>query len=222
MKLLINEIFYSIQGETVTAGFPSVFIRLTGCNLNCRYCDTMYARVQGKLLGIPHIISLIQKYPAAHHITITGGEPLLQPVVNELLAVLCDLGFTCQLETNGSLSYKGVPRAVRKIVDVKTPSSGESGSFWMDGLSLMGPKDEFKFVIADTADYEYARNFMNTNLMDCPSIVNFSPVYGEMPYEKLAGLILQDGLKVRLNLQMHKIIWCGEEKKIDETLPDEN
>ncbi len=213
MDLLVNELFYSIQGESTRAGFPSFFIRLAGCNLNCAWCDTAHARSGGRRMSIDRIVREAAKYPALDHITITGGEPLCQEGAPELIKRLAR-SHAVQIETNGSIDLGVVPPEVRKIVDVKTPSSGEGGSFLMENLRLVGARDEIKFVIADRKDYTFARAFVKKHLAKSAAVVNFSPVRGAMPPSELAGLILSDGLRVRLNLQLHAVVWpAGEPKK---------
>lgn len=212
MDLIVSELFYSIQGETTRAGFPSFFIRLAGCNLNCAWCDTACARSGGTRMSLDRIAGAVTKYPALDHITITGGEPLCQENVIELMDRLAR-SYPLQLETNGSLDIGTVPPAVRRIVDVKTPSSGEEGSFLMQNLSHLGPGDEIKFVIADGKDYTFARAFVKKHLAKSAAAVNFSPVRGTMPPSELARRILSDGLRVRLNLQLHAIVWPGGEPK---------
>lgn len=212
MDLLVSELFYSIQGETTRAGFPSFFIRLAGCNLNCAWCDTAYARTGGRRMSVEGLIEIVTKHPRAHHITVTGGEPLCQDGAVELMRRLL-VSHDIQLETNGSLGLGAVPKGVRKIVDVKTPFSGEAGSFRMENLSLLDERDEIKFVIADRKDYAFARAFVEKHLAKAPPVVNFSPVRGAMPPAELAGLILADGLAVRLNIQLHTVLWPAGEPK---------
>ncbi|HSV96038.1 MAG TPA: radical SAM protein [Spirochaetota bacterium] len=213
MDLLVSELFYSIQGESTRAGFPSVFIRLAGCNLDCAWCDTACARSDGRRMSIERIVKEVTKYPAPDHITITGGEPLCQENAPELMGRLAR-SYAVQLETNGSIDLGVVPPEIRKIVDVKTPSSGEAGSFLMENLRRVGARDEIKFVIADRKDYTFARKFAKKHLANSAAVVNFSPVRGTIPPAELAGLILADGLRVRLNLQLHAIVWPdGEPKK---------
>lgn len=209
MSLIINEIFHSIQGESTTAGFPCLFIRLTGCNLNCAYCDTEYAKNSGEKISIEDILKRAGEFKKTSHITITGGEPLLQEESITLMKNLLQNGYEVQLETNGSISLRNVPREVRKIVDVKTPSSGEENSFLIENLDYINNRDEIKFVISDTGDYNFSKKFIKNNRIVCT--VNFSPVFEKLSPEKLAGLILVDRLPVRLNLQLHKIIWPGGE-----------
>jgi 7-carboxy-7-deazaguanine synthase len=214
MKLKINEIFHSIQGETTRAGFPSVLIRLTGCNLRCRYCDTAYAWTDGRDISIDEIISVVERYQAADHITVTGGEPLLQENSIHLMERLVRAGYDIQVETNGSISTRDVPPVIRKIVDVKTPSSGEENSFLFENLDYLGSGDELKFVISDKADYTYSKEFLKKYLEKRDIAINFSPVFNRMSFGELADLILHDSIRVRLNIQLHRLIWPeGEPKK---------
>ncbi|MEJ5361236.1 MAG: radical SAM protein [Spirochaetota bacterium] len=211
ITLCVNEIFYSLQGETTRTGFPSLFIRLAGCNLNCRWCDTVYART-GIPLTIAHIIQTIEKYPTANHITITGGEPLIQEHTVTLLDILCKKNYPLQLETNGSISIEHIPPQVHKIVDVKTPSSGHADSFNFSNIQYLRPHDEIKFVIQDDNDYNYSKQFMEKYLATVPCVINFSPVADTMSPQQLAEYILHDRLNVRLNIQLHKILWHTEPK----------
>jgi 7-carboxy-7-deazaguanine synthase len=207
MDLIVNEIFYSIQGETTTAGLPSVFVRLTGCNLNCSYCDSRHARSEGTPKSTDAIIGAIERYPCADHVTITGGEPLLQNNTRLLMRDIIDRGWRLQIETNGSILLKDVPGKARKIVDVKTPSSGEKDSFEMRNLKYLSAGDEMKFVIATGEDYEYSKDFIHTHQPKKGITVNFSPARDTIPFAELAEKILSDRLPVRLNLQLHTIIW---------------
>jgi 7-carboxy-7-deazaguanine synthase len=207
MKINICEIFRSLQGETLRAGLPSLFIRLSGCNLNCAYCDTPQAKKDGRPEEIGAIIKIADEQKDIDHITITGGEPLLQPNSVILMQKLLAAGHPIQIETNGSLSVKDVPRGVRKIIDVKTPSSGENGSFLRGNIEHIDVNDEIKFVISDIEDYNYSRDFTRGPLNGLRATINFSPVYGRIPYKMIAEKILADRLRVRLNIQLHKIIW---------------
>jgi 7-carboxy-7-deazaguanine synthase len=217
MRLKVNEIFHSIQGETTRAGFPSVLIRLTGCNLRCRYCDTSYAWTEGRDLSIDEIISMVKKYGSVDHITVTGGEPLLQANSIHLMKRLIESGFDIQLETNGSISTRDVPPLIRKIIDVKTPSSGEVNSFLFENLDYLRSGDELKFVLSDRADYNYSKEFLKKYLEKSDIVINFSPVFNRMSFGELAGLILHDRLRVRLNIQLHRLVWPeGEPKKREE------
>lgn len=212
MTLIINEIFYSLQGETTRAGFPSVFVRLAGCNLNCAYCDTAYART-GAAMEIDTIIQTIEKYPGADHVTVTGGEPLIQSNTIALLKEIITRGWSVQLETNGSILIKDVPHVARKIVDIKTPSSGEVDSFEMRNLKYMSENDEIKFVISSMDDYDFSADFVGKYLLKKEVAINFSPVYQAISIQDLADRIISDNLPVRLNLQLHKIIWGPDQRE---------
>ncbi|MBN1531396.1 MAG: radical SAM protein [Spirochaetes bacterium] len=219
MDLLVHEIFRSIEGETTSAGFPALFVRLAGCNLHCRWCDTPEARYGGTAVSIASVMKLAEGVPV-HHVTITGGEPLLQEGCITLMEEFLRCGFSVQLETNGSLDISSVPRGVRRIVDVKGPSSGEERSFRRENCGLLVDGDEVKFVIADDADYDFARRWTRGPLKDTTATVNFSPARGLMPPEELAGLILRDSLGVRLNLQLHGVLWGEREGKVVLPLAD--
>jgi 7-carboxy-7-deazaguanine synthase len=210
MNITVNEIFYSIQGETVTAGLPSVFVRLTGCNLDCAYCDTRHARENGEAMELDTIIRQIGLYPSADHVTVTGGEPMCQANTVPLLRQIIEGGWKCQIETNGSILLKDVPDKVRKIVDVKTPSSGEADSFETRNLKYLTDRDEIKFVISDSADYDFSKDFLGKYLLKKGVIINFSPSSGVMSGQALADMIIRDRLPVRLNLQLHKILWGND------------
>ena len=208
MELYIKKIFHSLQGETSLTGFPSLFIRLAGCNLNCKYCDTTHAksRENSKLMSIDEIMEIAKSYSFVHHITITGGEPLIQKEVFALIKLLCDVSFLVQVETNGSISIAQGDRRARYIVDIKTPSSYEEDGFNFENIEALSGKDEVKFLIADKNDYDFAKEFIQEYLLNTPAIINFSPVYEMMAKEDLANLIIEDSLNVRLNVQLHKII----------------
>ena len=203
MKFEVSEIFHSIEGETKTAGFPAIFVRLTGCNLNCRYCDSRHALTNGDRMGIAEIKLAVDKLSPAHHVTLTGGEPLLQKGAAKLIDSLCSWGHSLQIETNGSLPLKGLNKTARLIVDVKTPSSGAGGSFLMENLNWLRPDDELKFVVCSEGDYLFAREFIASNKPG--ATVNLSPAAG-LGRKKLAGWMLRDKLNARFNLQLHKII----------------
>jgi 7-carboxy-7-deazaguanine synthase len=203
MKFDVTEIFYSIEGETKTAGFPAIFVRLSGCNLRCIYCDSAYALAPGKQMSLEEIRLAMDALSPAHHVTLTGGEPFAQKGAPELVESILDWGYNLQIETNGSLPLKGLPKAARLIADVKTPSSGAGGSFLMENLEALGPNDELKFVVCSEADYLFAREFMATNKTEAAA--NLSPALA-LEREKLAEWMLRDKLNARLNLQLHKII----------------
>ena len=208
MTLKVNEIFYSIQGESTYAGQPCVFIRLTGCNLRCSYCDTTYAYDEGSFMELTEIVEGVKKFECSL-VEITGGEPLLQDETTKLITVLLDLGFNVLLETNGSKDIGIVDRRCIKIMDIKCPSSKEEKNNKLENLKKLNKGDELKFVIEDRIDYEFAVGILSdipekTRVEIC---VNFSPGFGSIAPRELAEWILKDKLDVRLNLQLHKFIW---------------
>jgi 7-carboxy-7-deazaguanine synthase len=209
--MIVSEIFKSIQGESSYAGLPCVFIRLAGCNLECTWCDTPYARVpEGAVeLTVEEIVGKARFFDC-RLVEITGGEPLLQKNTGRLAKAFLDDGFRVLVETNGSISLAGLDERVVKIVDVKCPSSGHGGSFLMENLNYITPEDEVKFVIGDKADYEYARMFLEECLKDRTAKVLFAPVRPALDPKELAEWILRDCLSVRLQLQIHSYIWPGE------------
>ena len=212
MAVKVNEIFHSIQGESSRAGQPCVFIRLAGCNLRCAYCDTSYAYEQGLFMEIPDILEQVRRLRCGL-VEVTGGEPLIQEETPSLIGGLLDEGYTVLLETNGSIGIGVVdPRCIR-IVDIKCPSSGMAGQNNLHNFKELGIKDELKFVIGNREDYEFARDLLSS----FPAIVckiNFSPVSGTLAPRSLAEWILHDHLPVRLNLQLHKIIWGPEARGV--------
>jgi 7-carboxy-7-deazaguanine synthase len=208
VPLIANEIFYSIQGESSFAGRPCVFIRLSGCNLRCSYCDTRYAYDDGEELEIPAIIEKVRTY-SCPLVEITGGEPLLQNETPELICQLLEQGFTVLLETNGSLDISKVDSRCVRILDIKCPSSGQNHCNDLTNLQRLSGRDEVKFVIGIRDDYEFAKQIVRqlTTLSLNPSHVHFSPVFEKLKPETLARWILSDHLPVRLHLQLHKTIW---------------
>jgi len=206
MDINVHEIFYSLQGEGTRTGFPSVFVRLSGCNLNCSWCDARAACEHGTALNVSTVLERVLTFSSMDHVTITGGEPLIQAGTPELITAIIEKGIPVLVETNGSLPVSLVPAGARKIVDVKTPSSGEEGSFLMENIDSMGLSDEIKFVISDHEDYHYSSNFLKSRLKGFEGTVNFSPVHGDMPARTLANMILEDRLAVRLNIQLHKYL----------------
>ena len=205
--LTINEIFHSIQGESTYAGEPCVFVRLTACDLRCRWCDTAYAFTEGRKMALDEVLAAVEAY-GCPLVEITGGEPLLQEEVYPLMQTLVERGATVLLETGGHLSIERVPAGVVRIVDVKCPASGESARNHWPNLDALAPRDEVKFVIQDRADYEYARDtVLQRNLTNRCAAVLFSPVHGGLDPKTLAAWILEDRLRVRLQLQVHKHIW---------------
>lgn len=204
--LTLNEIFFSIQGESSFSGRPCIFVRLTGCDLRCTWCDTSYAFHEGKKRPLRFILEEVQKYPCKL-VEITGGEPLLHKHTPLLAKHLLDAGYTVLIETSGSQDISVLDRRVVKIVDVKCPGSGESHRNRLSNLASLAPWDELKFVIADEADYRWAREFCEKELRGFSQTVLFSPVFGRLQNQKLAEWILNDGLDVKMQLQMHKYIW---------------
>lgn len=204
--LKVNEIFRSIQGESSHAGLPCVFVRLTGCNLRCRYCDTEYAFYDGKQMTVEQTIEGIDRY-GTRLVEITGGEPLLQEEVYSLMNGLLGKGYRVLLETGGSLSIKNVPKAVIKIMDLKCPGSGEESKNDYDNINHLAAADEVKFVLLDRKDYEWSRDILRRHSLNQKCHVLFSPVYDKLNLKDLAGWILEDRLAVRLQTQLHKIIW---------------
>ena len=206
-RLQVTEIFYSIQGESTWAGSPCSFVRLTGCPLRCRWCDTAYAFQGGESLGVEEVVARVAEL-ACPLVEVTGGEPLLQEDVYPLLSALRDRGLTVLLETGGHIGVERVPDGVVKIIDVKCPGSGESARSHWPNLDLLGPADEVKFVIGDRADYEFAREVVDRHQLAgrCAAVL-FSPVHDVLAPPELASWILADRLPVRLQLQVHKYIW---------------
>lgn len=199
-----------MQGETSRIGLPTVFIRLTGCPLRCGYCDTAYAFQGGEWMTVPRILEAVAGH-AAQYVTVTGGEPLAQRDCPVLLAALCDAGYDVSLETSGALDIANVDSRVSRIVDIKTPGSGEVERNLWSNIEYLTPHDELKFVIADEADYRWAAQVLRERRLAerCP--VAFSPVFGQITPRQLAEWILRDHLPVRMQVQLHKILW-GEEK----------
>lgn len=203
--LRITEIFYSVQGETSRVGLPTVFVRLTGCPLRCGYCDTAYAFHGGESLTLSTILERVAAYHP-RYVTVTGGEPLAQKHALTLLKALCDAGYDVSLETSGALDISAVDPRVSRIVDIKTPGSGEAGKNRWENLAYLTAHDELKFVITDEADYQWARQMLTQHALAGKCPVLFSPVHGSGATD-LADWILRDRLPVRMQLQLHKILW---------------
>jgi 7-carboxy-7-deazaguanine synthase len=210
--LKITEIFYSLQGETNTVGLPTVFVRLTGCPLRCSYCDTAYAFSGGKKQTLTEIIGQVDEYQA-RYVTVTGGEPLAQSTCHELLTRLLDKGYIVSLETSGALDISSVDQRVIKVMDLKTPSSDEIDKNLFQNIEYLGAKDQVKFVIADTKDYEWSKSIMHKYGLSNRCEVLFSPVMGEMNPTELAEKIIQDNLPVRFQIQLHKYLWGDAQGK---------
>jgi len=204
--LRISEIFFSLQGETSRIGLPTVFIRLTGCPLRCGYCDTTYAFSGGENTTISTILERVSVY-TPRYVTVTGGEPLAQRACLELLSVLCNVGYSVSLETSGALDISKVDKRVSKIMDIKTPGSGEFDKNQWANLDCLTELDELKFVLCDETDYQWAVKIVQARRLDLICPVLFSPVHGELDPEKLATWILRDHLPVRMQIQLHKLLW---------------
>ncbi|APF18081.1 Radical SAM domain protein [Caldithrix abyssi DSM 13497] len=211
--LKINEIFYSIQGESTYAGLPCVFVRLTYCNLRCTYCDTEYAFYEGQEMGLDEIIARIKTYQC-NLVEITGGEPLIQPAVYPLMERLLDNGFEVLLETGGHMDVSKVDQRVKRIMDVKCPSSGEAEKTHWPNMELLKNDDQVKFVIGDRKDFDYALEVLEKyNLLNrCP--VLFSPVFGRLENGQLAEWILATQKPIRMQLQLHKYIWKPDQRGV--------
>jgi 7-carboxy-7-deazaguanine synthase len=206
LRLRINEIFHSLQGEADSVGFPTVFVRLTGCPLRCQYCDTEYAFHAGDWHDLDVVLDKVRGFEA-RHVCVTGGEPLAQPACVPLLARLCDLGFEVSLETSGALDIAAVDPRVSRVVDVKTPGSGESGRNRLENFAQLSVHDQLKFVICSREDYEWSKAFMRDHELSGRCQILFSPSYKELAPAQLAEWILADRLAVRFQLQLHKILW---------------
>lgn len=214
MTLRVSEIFYSIQGESTDTGRPCAFVRLSGCNLRCAYCDTTYAWEDGAETEVGQILGQVADW-GCRLVEITGGEPLLQPETPELIRRLLTGGYRVLVETNGSIDISGVDRRCTRIVDIKCPSSNEADRMDFGNLSRLAGPDQVKFVMADRADYEYAKRVIASRPLAIPgSQVLVSPVADRLAPQELAGWILADRLDVRLQLQMHKILWPETERGV--------
>ena len=205
-SLIINEIFYSIQGETSRSGLPTYFIRLTGCPLRCTYCDTGYAFNAGSKMSFEEILSKLNR-DTTKYITITGGEPLSQKNVQSLMKELCDLNYSVSLETSNAITIEDVDSRVSIILDIKTPGSLESDKNLISNYSKLKKSDELKFVICNKKDFEWAVDYIKKNNLSLICPIVFSPSYNQMPLSELADLILKNSLNVRLQTQLHKLIW---------------
>ncbi|MCG8312289.1 MAG: 7-carboxy-7-deazaguanine synthase QueE [Pseudomonadales bacterium] len=206
----ITEIFYSLQGEARTIGLPTVFVRLTGCPLRCQYCDTTYSFTGGELQELSAIMEEVSQWKTPY-VTVTGGEPLAQPNVHPLMTSLCDQGFEVSLETSGALPIESVDPRVSVVLDLKTPDSGECHRNLYENVPHLETKDQVKFVICSRSDYEWARFKVDEyELMSKAGDVLFSPSHGQVSPTELADWILADRLKVRFQMQLHKILWADE------------
>lgn len=205
-RLKITEIFYSLQGEADTVGFPTVFVRLTGCPLRCQFCDTAYAFHGGEWRSLEDVLASVAEF-APRYVCVTGGEPLAQKNCLPLLTRLCDANYRVSLETSGAMPLKDVDARVIRVVDVKTPGSGEERRNRYDDLALLRPEEQIKFVICDRADYEWSREKVAALGLSQRCQVLFSPSAEQLPARELADWILADRLPVRFQLQLHKVLW---------------
>jgi 7-carboxy-7-deazaguanine synthase len=212
LALRLTEIFFSLQGEAARAGLPTVFVRLTGCPLRCTWCDTTYSFTGGKPASIESVLAEVAKYPA-RQICVTGGEPLAQKECLPLLSALCDAGYEVSLETSGALDIAGVDPRVARVMDLKAPDSGECARNRWENLGLLTQRDEIKIVIASRTDYEWARNLIRERRLDASCPVLLSPAQGLVDPTALAEWILEDGLNVRFQLQLHKLLWGSAKGK---------
>ena len=205
-RLRITEIFVSLQGEAASVGWPTVFIRLTGCPLRCRYCDTSYAFQGGTVMELGDVLEQVTS-SGVRHVCVTGGEPLAQPACLSLLSRLCDRGFQVSLETSGAMDVGEVDPRVARVVDVKTPGSGESARNLLSNLPLLGERDQLKFVICDREDYDWAVAMLAEHQLVERCEVLFSPSHEQLPAQQLADWIVSDRLPVRFQVQLHKLLW---------------
>ena len=204
--LIINEIFYSIQGETSRSGFPTTFVRLTGCPLRCSYCDTEYAFKNGSKMSFNEIASVVKKNDSKY-VTVTGGETLAQKDVIPFLKYLCDMNYSVSIETSNAYDISSIDSRVSVILDVKTPASLESDKNLISNYKKLKPIDEIKFVICNLDDFNWARDYISLHNLDTLCPILFSPSYDDMPISELADLILKYSVNVRLQAQLHKTIW---------------
>jgi 7-carboxy-7-deazaguanine synthase len=205
-RLRVNEIFHSLQGEADCVGFPTVFVRLTGCPLRCQYCDTEYAFHAGDWLDLDAILEKVREFGAGH-VCVTGGEPLAQPNCLKLLSRLCDAGLQVSLETSGALDVAAVDPRVSRVIDVKTPASNEASRNRIENFQHLTPRDQMKFVICSREDYDWSKAFLHEHRLSERSRILFSPSYNQQSPTELAEWILADRLPVRFQLQLHKILW---------------
>jgi 7-carboxy-7-deazaguanine synthase len=205
-RLRINEIFHSLQGEADCVGFPTVFVRLTGCPLRCQYCDTEYAFHSGEWLDLEAILQKVRSFDAKH-VCVTGGEPLAQPNCLKLLQLLCDAGFAVSLETSGAMDVAAVDSRVSRVIDVKTPGSREAARNRIENFAHLSARDQLKFVICSREDYDWSKAFLQEHGLTARSQVLFSPSYNQLSPTQLADWILADHLAVRFQMQLHKTLW---------------
>jgi 7-carboxy-7-deazaguanine synthase len=214
MTLQVNEFFHSIQGESICAGLPCAFVRLSGCNLRCRYCDTTYAYDTGQVMRIDQIVKQLQGFPC-RRVTITGGEPLIQSQTPGLITELLNQGYLVSMETNGSQDIRNVDSGCMLVMDLKCPSSGMQDSNRLENIQYLKAGDQIKFVIAGRQDYLFARDVLENQAqhIDGANIL-FSPTFDAMRPDRLAAWILSDGIDVRLQLQLHRLIWPDRDRGV--------
>ncbi len=205
-RLRVTEIFYSLQGETRSVGLPTAFVRLTGCPLRCRYCDTEYAFHGGRWMEVMEILAEVAEF-GARYVTVTGGEPLAQKSCVKLLSRLCDRGYEVSLETSGAIDIAAVDERVIKVMDLKTPGSGQADKNRYGNIDHLRSQDQVKFVICDREDYDWARKVLDQYQLNARCEVLFSPSFGQLEAGKLADWILADRLPVRFQIQLHKYLW---------------
>ena len=209
----VNEIFFSIQGESTYAGLPCVFVRLAGCNLRCTYCDTRHAYEEGERQMTGQVIEALKQYPASL-VEITGGEPLLQEETPSLISALAEQGYKVLVETNGSVSIRGIDARATIIMDIKCPGSGMSEKMMWKNIGLLRPHDEIKFVLTGQNDYRWAIEIMEKYSLQEKHTVHMSPAFGVLEPHRLASWILEDSVNVRLHLQLHKYVWPAVERGV--------
>lgn len=206
----ITEIFYSLQGESRTVGLPTVFVRLTGCPLRCGYCDTEYAFHGGEKMDLDEIVAKVAAFNP-RYVCVTGGEPLAQPNCIPLLTALCDRGYEVSLETSGAMDISKVDKRVSRVMDLKTPGSGEETKNRYENIELLNTHDQLKFVVCHRDDYDWAKQKLQQHQLNERCEVLFSPIHGQLQPAELAEWVVEDNLPVRMQIQMHKYLW-GEEK----------
>jgi 7-carboxy-7-deazaguanine synthase len=211
-RLKITEIFFSLQGEALTVGIPTTFVRLTGCPLRCQYCDTAYAFSGGEWMILDEVMEQVASH-STYYVTVTGGEPLAQKACFDLLTRLCDAGYRVSLETSGALDVAPVDPRVVKVMDIKTPASGEEERNLLENINCLTEHDQVKFVICDEADYDWSKQLIQQYHLHQRCEVLFSPSYTQLPAVDLADWILRDALPVRMQLQLHKLIWGDQPGK---------
>lgn len=209
-RLRVSEIFYSLQGESTLSGLPTVFIRLTGCPLRCQYCDTTYAFKGGETMEAAELLQQVAQY-SPRYVCVTGGEPLAQKDCQKLLVDLCDLGYQVSLETSGALDISEVDKRVIRVMDLKTPASGEVDKNRYENLDLLSDRDQLKFVLCDEEDYQWAKQMLDQYQLNGRCEILFSAAEGQLQPAQLADWIIRDQLPVRMQVQLHKILWGGGE-----------